>query len=274
MRALVARTRLAIPRGVRFTTLTVLALGGCNATYAPPIRGYMYGAPARLTEGRVEVGGTAGGLVTPNIGGPHVAVGIRDWVALEAGGNLQLLGGGDDRWAMGFVGPRFSFAPRRDAPVHLIADLELGLGAGVGGILHGGDGPSDQCPQCDERRWTDRVAWGGYQGFGLGAQIHWFSIYMRAHLEESTATNIPTTLWPSLSIGFEANIKRRAAITLGGGYFGYDNTQDHINAWFYQIGVTVFVDAFSRHKAVEPPPPLPPPPPPPPEEDWDEPEPE
>jgi len=266
MRGLGARTPFATPRGVRFATLTVLVLGGCNATYAPPIRGFQYGAPARLTEGRVEIGGTAGGLVVPDVGGPHVAVGLRDWVALEAGGNFLLLGGG--QWAMGFAGPRFSFAPHRYRPVHLIADLELGLGAGVGGILQGGDAPSDQCPQCDERKWTDRVAWGGYQGFGLGAQIHWFSIYMRAHLEESTATNIPTTLWPSVSVGLEANIKKRAAITIGGGYLGYTNTQDHANAWFYQIGVTVFVDAFSRHEKRAPPPP------PPPNDDWDEPEPD
>jgi hypothetical protein len=271
------RTTIAIAAGMRLVTLILVA--GCSPTFAPPIRAYQYGAPARLTEGRVEVGATAGGLAVPDVGGPHVAVGLRDWVALEAGGNFQLLGDGQDRWAMGFVGPRFSWAPNRRAPAHFISDLELGLGAGVGGSLEDSAAPqSSDCPRCDGLQWSDRIAFGGYQGFGIGGQIHWFSIYLRARVEESTATHIPTTIWPSASLGLEANIHQRAAITVGGGFMGYFNSEERIPGWFYQIGVTVFVDAFRRHDApaaVEPPPPPPPlPPPAPPVEDWDEPEPD
>jgi hypothetical protein len=246
---------------VRLATFALVALAGCNATYAPPIRAFQYGAPARLTEGRVEIGGTAGGLAVPNIGGPHLAIGIRDWVAIEAGGNLQLLGNANDRWAMGFIGPRFSWAPNRKAPVHFIGDLELGVGAGVGGELNGSARPgSKECPPCDDLNWSDRIAWGGYQGIGLGLQINWFSIYGRVRFEESTATNIPTTIWPSASLGLEANILSRAAITVGGGYIGYANGNDHENGWFWQLGVSVFFDAFKRHDAhaaVEPTPPRP-----------------
>jgi len=235
----------AIPRGVRRATLILCAVAGCNPTYAPPVRAFQYGAPARLTEGRVEIGGTVGGLAVPNVGGPHIAIGIRDWVAVEAGANLQLLGEG---WAMGFVGPRFSWAPHRKNPIHLITDLELGVGAGVGGELNGGAVPgSRDCPPCDSLKWSDRFAWGGYQGIGFGEQIHWFSIYARVRVEESTATHLPTTLWPSVSLGLEANIRKRAAITIAGGYMGYTNSVDHVNGWFYQVGVALFFDAFPRH---------------------------
>ncbi len=221
----------------------LVASGGCNTYYAPPIRAVQYGAPARLEAGRVEVGGTAGGFLLPDVGGPHIGVGIRDWVALEAGGNLAL----DyvkDSWALAWLGPRFSYAPHRERRVHLISDLELGVGVGVGGVRDSNAPPSKDCTDCDGRSGWDRIASGGYAGVGIGAQIAWFSVYARTRLEASTATNVPTTLWPSASVGIEFNVHKRAAITLGGGYIGYVNRSDQAHAWFYQLGVTLFFDAF------------------------------
>jgi hypothetical protein len=253
----------------------LLALAGCNLYYAPPLRAVQYGAPARLEEGRVEIGTTAGGLIVPDVVSPHLGVGVRDWLALEVGGNI-LDDGGRQGWAMGFVGPRFSYAPHRTDRVHFIGDLELGVGAGVGGVRDSNSAVSKDCPDCDGRTGYDRIATGVYGGVGAGVQIAWFSLYARARLEESSATNVPTTLWPSASVGLEFNVRKRVALTLAGGYIGYTNARDTEHAWFYQVGVTVFIDAFPRHRAppaVSAPPPPPARPvvaPPPPDDDDDE----
>ncbi|HEX9103381.1 MAG TPA: hypothetical protein VF997_14315 [Polyangia bacterium] len=263
------------------------AAGACDPYYAPPIRAVQYGAPARLEEGRVEIGATAGGTFVPDDISPHLGVGIRDWVALEVGGNF-LAGAGNQAWALGFVGPRFSYAPHRQERIHLISDLELGVGAGVGGVRDGNGPRSQSCSACDGLSGLDRVAGGGYVGFGVGAQIAWFSLYGRARLEASTATNVPATVWPSGSVGAEFNLRKRAAITVAAGCIGYANSIDRAVGWFYQVGLTLFVDAFARRhapatSAAPPTPPRPtmtapqPPPafaPPPDREDYDEPRPD
>ncbi|HEX6835384.1 MAG TPA: hypothetical protein VF334_02370 [Polyangia bacterium] len=249
---------------VRFTTFAVaLALSaGCDPYYAPPLRAVQYGAPARLEQGRVELGVSAGGLAVPDVISPHLGVGLRDWVAIEAGGNFTA-DFGRQAWALGFVGPRFSYAPHRERSVHLISDLELGVGAGVGGVRHGNELPGRDCPGCDGLAGYDRVAGGGYVGVGLGAQIAWFSLFARGRIEATTASNVPSTAWPSASVGMEINLRKRAALTVAGGYIGYFNDRDFANAWFYQLGVTFFIDAFPRRREPAPPsvtPPRPPPP--------------
>ncbi len=241
------------------TSLAVaVGLSGCNAYYAPPLRAVQYGAPARLEEGRVEVGASAGGLIVPDVVSPQIGVGIRDWVAIEAGGNFTA-DVGRQGWALGFIGPRFSYAPHRERRIHLISDFELGVGAGVGGVRDSNAAPSRDCQDCDGLSGYDRVAGGGYVGFGVGAQIAWFSLYGRARLETTTATNVPTTAWPTLSVGMEFNLRKVAALTLAGGYIGYVNAIDRASAWFYQVGVTFFIDAFARRHAPVPPPTVTPP---------------
>ena len=250
-------------------SLLVAAAAACNPTFAPPLRAVQYGAPARLTEGRVEIGATAGGFAIPDVLSPHVGVGIRDWVALEVGGNFWVEDSRRYSWAMGFIGPRFSYAPHRERRVHLISDLELGVGAGLGGVRDGNDAPSGECRDCDGRSALDRTAGGGYVGGGIGAQISWFSLYGRARVEVTTAENVPTTTWPTASVGAEFNIHKRAALTLAAGYIGYINTSDQVHGWFYQMGVTFFIDASARHHDSPPPAPVtsprpviaPPPPP-------------
>ena len=241
---------------VRVAVTTVVAVAalaaGCDPYYAPPLRAVQYGAPARLEEGRVEVGLAAGGLDLPDVLSPHLGVGVRDWLAIEAGGNF-VAAPSRQAWALGFVGPRFSYAPHRERRVHLISDFELGVGAGVGGVRDGNAPPSPDCKDCDGLGGYDRVAGGGYAGFGVGAQIAWFSLYGRARVETTTATNVPTTVWPSASVGMEFNVRKAVALTLAGGYIGYANERDHVHAWFYQLGVTFFIDAFARRRAPAPP---------------------
>jgi len=256
---------------MRFAVVGAWVLAGCSPTFAPPIRAFQYGAPARLEQGRVEVGGTAGGLGIPDVGGPHLAAGIRDWIAIEAGANLHLDVPDRDKWALGFLGLRLSYAPHREELVHWIADFEAGAGAGVGGYREGNDAPGKDCTDCDGLDATQRTAYGAYQGFGGGLRIHWFSIYGRLRLEESTATHVPTTLWPSASLGLEADLFRRVALGVAGGYLGYTNSRDTENGWFWQIGVSVFFETkYARKKtppAATPPRPLVP------QEEWDEPRP-
>jgi hypothetical protein len=250
-------------------SLLVAAAAACNPYFAPPVRAVQYGAPARLTEGHVEIGAIAGGFAIPDVLSPHLGIGIRDWVALEVGGNFWVEDARRYAWAMGFIGPRFSYAPHRERRVHLISDLELGVGVGRGGSRDGNDPPSKDCRDCDGLTALDRTAGGGYVGFGIGAQISWFSLYGRARVEATTADNVPTTTWPTASIGAEFNIKKRAALTLAAGYIGYVNASDQVHGWFYQMGVTFFIDAWARHGEARPSAPATPPrpviaPPPPP----------
>jgi hypothetical protein len=224
------------------TTIAALALlsftAGCNPTYAPLVRAVQYGAPARLEQGRVELGGTAGGVVVPMTGGPHLAVGLTDWAAVEAGGNFFY-----DEWVMGFVGTRFSFTGDRKRRAYLIGDLELGVGGGLGGQLNGNQGTTSASEPGDDLTALQRVAWGGYQGAGLGVRIRWFSIYGRVRVEESKATNIPLTLWPSASVGMEFRVNDRVALNLGTGVMGYTNSRDSAWGMFYQVGMVLFFDS-------------------------------
>jgi hypothetical protein len=108
----------------------------CNPTFAPPVRATHYGAPGRLQAGQLEIGATAGGTGGQSAGGPQLSYAIRDWVAIEGGSNLALTSE-QQNWAMGYLGPRFTYTPHRGQPSRLILDLELGVGGGVGGIVSG-----------------------------------------------------------------------------------------------------------------------------------------
>ena len=47
----------------------LLAVTACNPAFGPPIRGLHAGMPGRLGAGQLEVGGSAGGLTLPTVGG-------------------------------------------------------------------------------------------------------------------------------------------------------------------------------------------------------------
>jgi hypothetical protein len=186
----------------------------------------------------VEIGGTLAGVYNPTGGSLYVAGGLRDWVSLEAGSTLVVAPSGPTplpESIMGWVGPRFTL-PRRANGVSLLLDGELGLGAGVGGELCITVRRQQVC-EPDGRRWYNRAAFGGYQGGGLGFGVEWFSLYGRARVEESVATAIPVTYWPSamLALGFE--LTPRVSLDVGGGYLGYFNEKDSIHGWFYQAGL-------------------------------------
>jgi hypothetical protein len=219
--------------------LLVLAAADCSPVYAPPVRGIQAGAPGRVREGDVEIGATMAGVLAPTAGSLHVAYGLYDWLSLEGGGTFIVSPAGSSPLpysVMGWVGPRFTL-PRKPNGVSLLLDGELGIGAGVGGELCPTD-PSTNKTVCepDGLRWYQRTAFGGYQGGGLGLAVSWFSFYGRVRVEESTATDIPVTFWPSATLGLGFDLGRHVSLDLGGGYLGYRNAKDQEDGWVYQVG--------------------------------------
>jgi hypothetical protein len=213
----------------------VVALAGCNPVYAPPLRGTQYGVPGRLDGDHHEVNLTSGGVYSPPlVVNPSAGFAINRWVAIELGGNLAVVG---DKFALGWVGPRFTWQPRRGNKVRFVADLESGVGAGVGGVDDSCVGPH-ACPNA-----FGRLAYGGYQGFGFGFRAGWFGLAIRARLEETITDGIPLTLWPSVSGHIETAIGRNVALYSGGGYIGYYNRISMFAGFFYQFGMAVL---FSR----------------------------
>lgn len=211
----------------------------------------MYGAPGRLGEGQVEAGVSFGG--TPAgvaLTVPSFAVGVRDWVSLEVGGSANLFGG----WALGFVVPRFTWVPHREASFHFVGDLELGVGAGAGGDDRSTlDPKSDFCMMdpsyCDGRTPWDRFAYGAYQGFGIGATEGRLTLFLRVRIEETSATNMPLTLWPQGALGFEVRLWSHLSLSFGVGAVSFVSFGRDPGHWIgigLQGGFTFFLDAWHR----------------------------
>ena len=120
--------RKGLSRGAQvlfsITPLMMVALLGC--TFSPPIRSTHYGIPGKLQAGRIEVGG---GMYPMPVGGPFIALSLSDLVQLEAGSNLS------PSWALGFAGLRLTLKRALEGK-GTAADLEFGVGAGVGGELY------------------------------------------------------------------------------------------------------------------------------------------
>jgi hypothetical protein len=227
--------------------LVAFTVAGCTPTYAPPVRAVQYGAPGRVHQGEVEIGGTMAGVFAPTGGSLHVAVGLRDWVSMEGGGTVIVPPAGPDASPIitGWAGARFTL-PRRRTGVSLLLDGELGLGGGAGGELCSTNPQGNTVCNTDGLTGLQRRAFGGYEGGGLGLGYKWFSFYGRARIEESGATDIPVTYWPSVSLGLGFDMTRRVSLDVGGGYLGYFDAKNAQGGWFYQTGLSV---RFGRGRA-------------------------
>ena len=195
----------------------------------------------------------AGGVGIPFVGGPTVAVGVRDWVAIETGANLYAPWDRNDQglWGMGYLGPRFTKTLHRDSSSVLAFDFEAGFGAGAGGACGTNCAPTSNDPKVPPPKaapWTDRPAFGGYQGIGFGGTYKWFGAFLRLRLEESTATGLPLTLWPSAMLGAQFEVSKNVSFYLGGGYMGFFNGQDHENGFFDEIGVILRFDMIPKKR--------------------------
>lgn len=229
--------------------VSLVLLGAVGCTYAPPIRGLHGGMPDRVARGQFELGGAAGGfsvgsgLSAPTTGGPHVAYGLRDTMVLEGGANLNLVEGA---WATTWAGVRLVRSKALGQEVHLVGDLELGAGVGLGGAVLGTPQPRTGAPK--PAPWTSRYVAGFYEGLGVGLRWRWLGAFLRGRLDASASTAAPSTLWPSLVLGFEARAGAHVILALAGGTFTYwHEGLVLLGPWFfYQAQVTFLFDLIPK----------------------------
>ena len=185
-----------------FLLATLVVLGGCRPTFAPPVRTAGFGVPGHLEGEQVEVsasGGLSGMSDALFHGSPVLTVAVADWVALEGGGDFFA-----ERSLMGWGGVRVT-------PVNLDRgarkrlqkfglDLAVGGGGGVGGsICNDGypesDGLFDGCPSgesWDGVTWSERTAAGFYAEIGLGIRLgRRFGLVLRPNVQVTSADGIP-----------------------------------------------------------------------------------
>ena len=172
--------------------LVVMVLGGmasaCNPVFAPPIRSVHLGSPRPARPGAVEVSGAAG--IPWGNGAATVSVSVAEGVWLD--GSLDMRYFEPEQWTIGNVGVRFVLFQEPNKITGFFADIELGAGAGAGGV-----DDRDGQPTRD-MDWQERFAYGAFAG--LGAAYHvtsWFAWFARGRVQVSKAEFIPTTLWAS-----------------------------------------------------------------------------
>ena len=218
--------------------LLVAALVAC--TYSPPVRSPGYGAPGRIRQGQLELGGAVARPGSPGHGGPFIGYGVRDWASVEVGADFSFR-----QWALGYLGGRFTHAPRRDRKLHGALGGELGVGAGAGGQLHCGV----ETPCADTRRWHERTAIGGDVGGGAGYHFSFFALYARGRFQATAAEGLPSTLYGTFHGGMQFRIARHIDLFTSGGLLGAHNSLHRHNvSWFYDVGLSVYFDVAPRRR--------------------------
>lgn len=222
----------------RITALLALAsLSGC-VSYAPPVRSLTYGAPGRLRKGDLEIAGGLAGLNAPNAGGGWLAYGVRDWASVELGADASL-----NNWAMGFLGGRFTHAPKRERKLHGALDGEVGVGMGAGGNFHCPDNDT----HCDLRPWHQRAAFGSYLGGGAGYHFAFFALYARGRIQQTVADGLPATVWGTAQGGLQFRIARTVDLFGGAGVSGFVTGASSSRHFFsYDAGISVHFDVRGR----------------------------
>lgn len=205
------------------------------ATYAPPLQTAHGGAPGRVSQGDVALQGSTLvlGNSPPSIGGSSLSYGLRDDLAVEAGGNFA-----PQSWGLGWAGLRYTHAPRRFAKNYLAIDAHGAGGAGWGGELRGNSDPADGG---DGLRSAERVAGGGAMGAGVAGHFSFFSVFGRARTQLMAATNVPVTVWGDVGAGVQFRIARTVDLYAQAMWAGYRNRVDHrrFAAPVYDVGIAV-----------------------------------
>lgn len=219
------------------TLVLILLVAPACMSYAPPIRSPGYGAPGRLREGQLELGGGVAHPGQPGSGGPYLAYAVRDWANVELGGEF-----GNKQHALGFLGGRFTHAPRRDRKLHGALDGEVGLGFGVGGHHYAGP-TADPSPA---RAWYTRPAAGLYAGGGAGYHFSFFSLFARTRIQGSVADGLPATLFGVIHGGMQFRIARHVDLHGSGGWFNALQARDAIGYGFWDVGLAVYFDVARK----------------------------
>lgn len=226
--------------GARAAILLALLLLPACMSYGPPVRSPGYGAPGRIRQGQLEVGGSVAHPGRPGSGGPFVGYGVRDWASVEVGADFSFR-----QWALGYLGGRFTYAPKRDRKLHGALDGELGVGGGVGGYFY--CQPAQQ-PCGDPRGWSDRAALGGYVGGGAGYHFSFFALYARGRFQATAAEGLPSTVFGSLHGGMQFRIARHVDLFTSGGLFGLHNRQGNRIDPYWDVGLSVYFDVVRRQR--------------------------
>jgi hypothetical protein len=180
----------------------------------------------------MEIGGAAGGAGSaPVAGGPQLGYGIRNWVAIEAGGEI---GGG---WALGWAGPRFTVDPWPEARFRPVVDFELQAGAGVGGHSE---------RENDDRSWDDRPAGGGAAGVGFAYHLGRFAPYARGRVSVTDAVGVPLTTWTIATGGAQWRFADTFDIFADIGYVRFDNASGWEHGLAYRFGFAVLFAVWRR----------------------------
>ncbi len=170
---------------------------------------------------------------------------------LRRGLRLELSGDVTEYSSLGGAGVRYTLASGRVG-----MDTEFGFGAGAGGARCGNESDSSRPCSSSQRdpgtpgastppfypdglsAW-DRVAFGGYGGFGVGLRPwSWVEVYIRGRLQLSVATGVPITLWGTGLGGVQFKI---GPLDLGAalGWSCYFNERDQANGALLEIGITI-----------------------------------
>ncbi len=212
---------------------------GCAPPLSPPVRGLMYGSPARFEKGDVEWGAGVGSLF-----GTKAGYAPLDWLQVEGG--VEAMGG-----VMLFGGTRLSFWPvtKQHGRFKLLSEIELGGGVGAGGMNCDSEAVDETCDGFEsEGNWDDRVAYGGYTGTGLGWGIgEWIDLYAKTRVQVTKSQDVPVTFWASGATGIQVNVFKTVKI-----YFSpiqihyYTNRFDHARMYTMEIGLG-FTDNMIHH---------------------------
>lgn len=221
----------------RLSVAAVFTIYGCSASFSPPMRSIHETAPGLTSahEGTVAVAGAL-----PNRVGATVSIPVAHGLRVEAHGD------GSDLWVVGNVGVR---ATEHIGNSRVTVDQELGGGGGLGGARCGNTGESgSSCSTgtADGLAWSQRVAYGGYTGIGLGVRLApWVHAFARARVQVSQATQAPLTFWASGLAG-PAFRYGRVSWYGGVGYGGYANRDDRAGTLLVETGMGVAFDVLPR----------------------------
>ena len=230
----------------QFTLLPIIAvvcMTGCQSTYSPPLRTVSFGAPAGVQKGELEMG-LSGSFTIPErtflrpAAGPLFALGVNDWLALEAAGEWS-----HERALSGHGAIRFVLEGRDGSFDHFDADLAIGGGGGVGGIVCNNrdyDGVAHErgilgrdvaCPgdrNWDGVDWYDRPFGGGLIDMGIGWPLRNYALvpFLRLRVQVTAGSTTPTTAWYSMQAGVHTNSKRNNSLHIGLGASLYHNSLD------------------------------------------------
>ncbi len=207
-------------------------LGGCAATFAPPMQSTHYGAAGRLRSGEMEVRGAVNLYLAGTAG---VGIDLTDSLKLELAGDAKLVDA--ERWAVGTAGVRYTFGGKARGDWWAV-DLEAGMGAGAGGVRDG-DGHGDEGGSPDEDAWMERMAVGAYAGVGVGFHPWDFlGLFVRARVQETFATCLPPTFWWATLAGLEFTLAP-VSLYVAAGVAGYENSVESEYGLLPEVGLSI-----------------------------------